>query len=92
VAAVTTDIDLRHVGAGALAGVGDIERDGERLAAGDGEVGISEAGVAQPMAEGEQRLLRLALIPAIADVGALDIVDREARQIDTDAGAGIGRG
>ena len=69
------DIDLRRVAARPVAGVGDGEAgmDGVAFAA-QLQIVIAEAGIGQAEAEGKQRRQALAVIPAIADVRAFDVV------------------
>ena len=90
-AAFARDIELRHVRPGAAADIGDLDRHAQPVAAGDDRVAIGEAGVAEPVAEREQRLQPLLLVPAIADVGALLVIDREADRRRR-AGRGVGGG
>src|SRR5215831_20452706 len=63
------EVNLRHVGALAVSGVADGKGCRDRLAAIEEELAVAEAGIAQPEAEGVQRLRAGLGEPAVADLG-----------------------
>ena len=74
------DVDLGDLGAGPLAGVGQAEP--TRGSTGrpvdlraDLQLPVVERGVREPVAEREQRLDPLGVVPAVADLQALAVVD-----------------
>ena len=69
------EIDLRHFVRRLRAGVLDVDLDVETAIRGsfDREVGVVEGGVAEAVAEGEERLDVLLVEPAIADVDAFAV-------------------
>src|ERR1700691_134678 len=73
-----TDIKLRCVGTGHRTSVGDRRRDGSNvrgIEAGDRQVGKGEGRVRQAETEGKQGGEVVRLVPAVADVDALVVVN-----------------
>src|SRR5580704_775315 len=70
------EVDLRHVGALSVAGVGDGEGGRDGVASQHQEIAVVESGVAEAVAEAVQRLLALLGEPPVANLGALAVLDR----------------
>ena len=74
------DVDLRHLGAGAIARVAHLEADGDREHAGgrrsrpSAEIRVLELGVAATEAEREERLDRVGVEVPVADEDALAVL------------------
>ena len=71
----SAEIDLRHFVGGHGAGVLDLDLHVEPAVSGfgDAEAGVVERGVAEAVAEGEQRLDVFFVEPAVADVDAFAV-------------------
>ena len=72
-------VELGHIGALALAGVGHRKARRHRLPAVDLQIPIVKLRVAQPIAKGIERPGAGLGEPAVADLGALSIVNRQRR-------------
>ncbi len=73
------DIELRNIGSLALADVGHGKADRKLLAARHSEILMLELGVAQAKPEREKRFGARPFEPAISDIAAFMIIDREWR-------------
>src|SRR4249919_2459356 len=74
------DIDLRDALARALPAIANGESELDRAAGGLGrQVRQREAGVAEAMTEGPQRLVALRIVPLVANGGAFIVGDRRRR-------------
>src|SRR5690606_4273141 len=71
------EVELRHVRADALAGVGHHEVRRDRVPALETEVLVVERRVTQAVAEGVHRLEPLLREPAVANLRALVVFDRD---------------
>lgn len=76
-ARVARNVYLWNIGTRTGTGVDHVEGDAERPSAGNYRIAIGERGIAKAVSEREQRCHPLPVVPPIADIGPLDIVDRK---------------